>query len=331
MNEIIDKNSNHPIQLQLKVNGPGVGEGRMSVPDLLRIMNPIQKAMRRIAIVLSGKPSLGRGRRLKEIDKICELQFVGWGKGSAVITVELPQPPPQTTLIRNMGQQSVSVFMDGLRLIAEADTDEVALPEGFDSGVLACFEELGQGLGQTISEVSFSSRNGTSSVPTVFNAQVHDRVRRLLERPLSLQSTSKTGTLEQINGHGAFTGRLYSADGSQVTCHFREVHADKLPDVWMHLVKVTGVLRVDRTNLDVDTILILDNQLETHGEAVPAVSFWAAPMIEELVAEQGVGPVDDLDALASLWPQDDDPEAFLNFVLTDRKARREIVHTRGQD
>ena len=46
--------------------------------------------------------------------------------------------------------------------------------------------------------------------------------------------------------------------------------------------------------------------------------------IERLIAEQGVTPVDDLDQLAALWPADDDPDALMNYVLSERKARVEL-------
>jgi hypothetical protein len=43
-----------------------------------------------------------------------------------------------------------------------------------------------------------------------------------------------------------------------------------------------------------------------------------------LIAEQGITPIDDLDELASLWPADDDPEALMNYVLSERQARLQL-------
>lgn len=42
--------------------------------------------------------------------------------------------------------------------------------------------------------------------------------------------------------------------------------------------------------------------------------------LSRLIAEQGVTPIDDLDQLACLWPADDDPDALMNFVLSERQA-----------
>lgn len=43
--------------------------------------------------------------------------------------------------------------------------------------------------------------------------------------------------------------------------------------------------------------------------------------LDRLIAEQGVRPIADLDELAALWPADDDPDALMNFVLSERQAR----------
>ena len=45
--------------------------------------------------------------------------------------------------------------------------------------------------------------------------------------------------------------------------------------------------------------------------------------IEELAQQQGVTPVEDLQELADLWPWDDDPDELLQFILEERRARRQ--------
>jgi hypothetical protein len=44
-----------------------------------------------------------------------------------------------------------------------------------------------------------------------------------------------------------------------------------------------------------------------------------------LITEQGVTPIYDLDELAALWPADDDPDALMNFVLSERQARSNSI------
>jgi hypothetical protein len=47
----------------------------------------------------------------------------------------------------------------------------------------------------------------------------------------------------------------------------------------------------------------------------------AEDTLGQLIAEQGVTPIDDLDELAGLWPADDDPDALMSYVLSERQAR----------
>ena len=46
--------------------------------------------------------------------------------------------------------------------------------------------------------------------------------------------------------------------------------------------------------------------------------------LSQLIAQQGVSPISDLNELAALWPANDDPDALMNFVLTERQARLQL-------
>lgn len=50
----------------------------------------------------------------------------------------------------------------------------------------------------------------------------------------------------------------------------------------------------------------------------------AEDTLVRLIAEQGVTPIDDLDQLAALWPADDDPDALMDYVLSERQARAQL-------
>jgi len=51
--------------------------------------------------------------------------------------------------------------------------------------------------------------------------------------------------------------------------------------------------------------------------------------LEELIAQQGVSPAEDLDELGAAWPCADDPEELLRYILAERSARRRLA--RGED
>ena len=68
----------------------------------------------------------------------------------------------------------------------------------------------------------------------------------------------------------------------------------------------------------------------TGTESTPsdrARSFWSSLSLTELAEAQGTAPVDDLEALAALWPSDDDPDELLAHVLADRSARRQVAES----
>ncbi len=64
------------------------------------------------------------------------------------------------------------------------------------------------------------------------------------------------------------------------------------------------------------------------GEGDHAASFWENPTTEELIKEQNVAPADDLDAIGVLWPVDDDPDALLEHILSERRERRRVARDR---
>ena len=67
---------------------------------------------------------------------------------------------------------------------------------------------------------------------------------------------------------------------------------------------------------------------ETGAEPTPpdhAHSFWSSSSLAELAEAQGVGPVEDLEGIAALWPSDADPDELLDHVLAERTARRRAM------
>ncbi len=47
--------------------------------------------------------------------------------------------------------------------------------------------------------------------------------------------------------------------------------------------------------------------------------------LDELAEEQGIPPVQDLDKIFALWPEDDDPDEFLKFILERREEERKLI------
>lgn len=313
-----------PPSLTVTAAGPRVGEARLSASDLAEIVRRTQQALQRVGQVLYGEESQGRGRKRKEIEELCELFLVGWRKGSAIADLELGEPPAQLHLFGYIGEESVRAFANGIAKIAAGGVRPEKLPDGFDPGVLQSCDALMKVLDHGIESVVYEARNGTRFPAVRLDSFVRENIRELLGQPADVSQSVRTGRLEELNGHGALTGRLWEADGTKWLCHFRNEHLEQLPDAWMRPVRVAGRAVVQETKegtFEVESLVILDTDLPeaTLSEAVP---FWESLSLDELAQRQGVGPVSDLDEISARWPEDDDPDELVEHVLSERAARR---------
>jgi len=151
---------------------------------------------------------------------------------------------------------------------------------------------------------------------------------------VELTSFSKVGRLEELNGHETLTGRLWEADGTKWTCHFKPEHVACLSTAWMNLVKLTG-RPLPKAGKEyafaVDSITVLEEKTTEKTKDAERASFWHSLSLEDLAAQQGVTPANDLDAISALWPTDDDPDALLAHILRERQERRRVSKGRGEN
>jgi hypothetical protein len=47
-------------------------------------------------------------------------------------------------------------------------------------------------------------------------------------------------------------------------------------------------------------------------------------LLNDLIEQQHVSPIDNLDEISTLWPADDDPDLLLKYVLNERIERRQL-------
>jgi len=321
------------VGFSIKVKGPRVGEAKLSANDLAEIVRRTQQALKRVGQVLYGESSVGRGRKKKEIEELCEVFVVGWKPGSAVAELELAEPPAQLSLFGYIGEESLNAFLRGMDSIQNVAVEHnQATPAGFDAGVLQACDALGKVLEHGIDSVQFEPRRGANLPSVVFDRSFRDRVRELLGKPIDQLQVEKVGRLEVLDGHSGLRGRLWEADGTRWVCVFKPEHLEVLPDVWLHTVKLVGEAILERNReriLNVESILQLEDEIEEERAPMESFSFWSPLSLNELAEQQGVLPADDLDSISELWPADDDPDALLDHILAERSARRGIAEEDG--
>jgi hypothetical protein len=316
-----------PPRLTVTVMGPKVGAARLAAADLAEIVNRTQQALKRIGRVLYGEESKRQGRDRADIEQLCELFLVAWKPGSAIAELELGAPPAQMHMFGYIGEQTVTAFVNGMPRMKGAAVTAAHLPSGFDRGVLQTCDALARVLEHGIDAVTFESQSDQAGTAFTLDAPLRTRVRELLGQPIDVSSAVKTGRLEELNGHGGFTGRLWEADETKWLCHFKEEHLEQLPEAWMRTVRIIGRAIVEEGKeriLEVESVSVLDTELRAGG-AAEAAPFWKSLSLDELAEKQGIAAVSDLDEISALWPMDDDPDELLRHILRERGARRTLV------
>lgn len=316
-----------PPRLTVTMRGPKVGEARLSAADLAEIIKRGQQALKRIGRVLYGEESQRQGRDKANIEELCELFLVAWKPGSAVAQLELGTPPAQMHMFGYIGEESVKALVGGMPTIQNACVTAANLPRGFDRGVLQTCDALAKVLDHGIDTITFDSQNGRALGQFTLDVALRNRVRELLGQPVDVSAVTKTGRLEELNGHGALTGRLWEADGTKWLCHFKQEHIEQLPEAWMRTARVVGKAIVEERKekiLEVESLVVLEEEIPplTAREAAP---FWKSLSLDDLAEQQGVAAVSDLDEISALWPVDDDPDELMQHVLHEREARRSLT------
>jgi hypothetical protein len=315
----------------IKIEGPRVGEARLSANDLATIILRTQQALKRIGQVLYGESSVGQGRKKKEIEELCELFVVGWKPGSTVAEVELAEPPAQMSLFGYIGEESLKAFLNGMTRIKDEPIETLQMvPTGFDPGVLQTCDFLGRVLDHGVDSVTFQPLRVEAAAPVTFDRPLREKVRGLLGKPPDQRQVEKVGRLEVLDGHRGLQGRLWEPDGTKWLCIFKPEHLDVLPDAWLRTVRVMGEAVVEPNKeriLHVTSVVPLEEEIaqEAVSKEAERMPFWSSLPLEELAELQGVQPADDLDLISALWPVDDDPDRMLAYILEERSARRGIA------
>jgi len=192
-------------------------------------------------------------------------------------------------------------------------------------GVLEAFESLGRVFEHGIESISFSRDPGSFPEKALYTPAIRERVRTSLGQPAPIGHSTKVGRLEILNGHGGLKGTFWEAGGTRWTCLFKNEHIDILPDAWMNKVRVTGRTIEEERSIEVDSLLVIEDDMGENNEKGGGRSFWQSVSLAELVEEQGTEVASDLDAIAALWPENDDPGALLDFILLERREGRKVA------
>ena len=123
--------------LKLKIAGPGVQSGAISVPDLVRICQHAQAAVNRQAEAISGERTLRPGPVTAAVRQECTLELIGVSKGSVELRFDLAKPQMPLPEMKDFGTDVVIAVGAVIKALG-ADAEE-----HFDPGVLDSLKNLG--------------------------------------------------------------------------------------------------------------------------------------------------------------------------------------------
>lgn len=304
----------HPA-LIVRAKGPATKGGRIALQDLLLLAKHVQAAVQRVALVLLGQADkLKPGPKPKEITSSCLLDVVALNRGSFEIRLEPPQD-----LFENMhlGVESIEKLVEGLESVGKADA---ALPTGYDTGVLRSLKDLASSIGKGITEIEIESSTQRLHHRARMTQDLRDKISRRIRGPVTKLRTIEGRLLMADFRLNAERCRIHPPMGSPVVCEFDKALEETVYEYLRSYVRVSGETREDPASGRISSIMITDIEpVYMESEELGAFSagnFWEEKPLDQLVAEQGVSPVQRLEDIwgkgSDLWADEEDFEAFLN-------------------
>jgi hypothetical protein len=305
--------------LKLRIDGPGIRSGSISIPDLLHVCKAAQDAVNRQAETMQGNPSLRPGPRTARVYQECTLELFGKiGTGSTVLPFRLAKAQNTLPEMTTFGADVVFRVASAVRQIATNKIPKNG--NGYDPGVLASLGFMGEVFDRkTISTIEWNvpRHNGNRPVRAVFNRHVRERVVQRIKSPTHKNLTVE-GRLEMADFKEADQKcRIHPPLGQPILCSFDKSNEAEVYEMLRKPVRITGKARINPNTgkteeIQIQTIGLMEELL------VGGKNFFAGRSIEELAEAQGVKPLSDPKQLVGGWPAEDDLDDFLEEIYTAR-------------
>jgi hypothetical protein len=301
--------------LELKIEGPGVHPGTISVPDLVRICQAAQDAVNRQAEAMRGGVSLRPGPKTSEVQDECTLELVGLEKGSTILPFRFARPQLPLPLATSFGADAIRGVVVAVKKIGTTGKNHEV-----DAGVLDSLKTLGDVLDKgRISKVEWIVPGGPGQRATkaVFDKRVRNLVLQRIKAPSQRMETIE-GILEMADfKEEERKCRIHPLIGQPIVCSFDEAQGDKIYQWLRKPVRATGMARINANTGRIDEL-----HLEKIDMVEPLLTggrdFFTNRSMEELARVQGVKPSKNSKAFSGGWPADEDLDAFLEEIYSSR-------------
>jgi hypothetical protein len=299
--------------LTLKITGPGIRKGRISVPDLIKICQDTQSAVNKQAEALAGRKTLHPGPVSGLIKRECTLELIGIRDGSTELDFGLAKPQMLLPDAKNFGSEVVHELAETIKSLGNGNKKS-----DLDPGVLQSIYGLG-GITEagSISTLKWSTPNASKEVTASVNKKVRERAAVQLSRP-TFKFTQVDGVLDMADfSRRDRKCRIDPAIGAPVVCTFGPEHENEVHALIRQPVRVSGTARIQPGTDRIDSLEIVKI------EALPSLhlgegNFMLSPSLEHLAVSQGVTPLKDVRCLGGMLG-DDEVEEFISAIYESRE------------
>ena len=202
-------------QLTVHLDGPRVARGHIGVDDFSRLVHSLQLALKRTASRRAGRIGRGPGRLPRDIEAACSLEIIALEKGSLSVTLALPEPPDQATFLPDAGEEALSVLMDSISTLTDADT---AWPEDLDVTILEPLLDISRLLDRGIERIELRSGPETAVRRVTIDPPMRERLRSRIARQAPSE-ISVVGLLLEVDFKD-HTAEVHEATGRVVKLSF---------------------------------------------------------------------------------------------------------------
>src|SRR5580704_8752389 len=138
---------------KLRIEGPGVRRGAISVPDLIRICQAAQDAVNRQAEAMQGGQSLRPGPKSAVVYQECTLELTGIEKGSTILPFALAKSQQTLPQIATFGHDAVLEVATAVKELG--NTSRRRKNGHFEAGLLDSLRKMGEVLDRDVTKIEW--------------------------------------------------------------------------------------------------------------------------------------------------------------------------------
>lgn len=284
-------------RLSLRLEGGPADEGRLPLPELLRVGGQVHAVLRDVATVLASGSSGQPGRVKRFIEAATELEVVAAPRpGSFVLELELPETSGAVgqeleglDLEPHLGHNALDALVSGINSL---DDSAASPPRGFDRGVLRAIEKFRPTMTKGINRITLElSGNGEAKTATIDDGRIGS-ARRLIKQPDKGPAVVE-GKLQMVDV-GRLECRVDRLPRPSVTCVFPEHLRNDVLAAITKYVRVAGEGEFQPDSDEPSQILVSSLVVVYEVLGLDPTAFSQPKNIEELAAERGVGSAEPL-------------------------------------